>query len=123
MGTVRLGFNTLHYKQGDQFEITAWTSRLWTQRLSTSARLDGSIWGNMGGADSRLSPALAPTNDPLLQGGRRLNLLFGLNYYLPATRIPGQYFTVEGGVPVYQWLDGPQLSLNWILNASWNMAW
>ncbi len=122
-GVVRLGFNTLGYKQGDQVDLTVWASRLWTHRLSTSTRLDGNLWGNTAGQDYRLNPALAPTNNTLLQGGRRLNLLFGLNYFIPATRIPGQYLTVEGGLPVYQSLDGPQLGLNWILNAGWNMVW
>jgi hypothetical protein len=122
-GVVRLGFNTLGYKLGDQVNMTVWTSRLWTHRLSSSARLDSNIWGNIAGLDSRLNPALSPTNVTLLQGGRRVDLLFGLNYYLPASRIPGQYLTVEGGFPVYQSLDGPQLGVNWILNAGWNMVW
>jgi hypothetical protein len=122
-GVVRLGFNTLGYKLGDQVDMTTWVSRLWTNRLSTSARIDGNIWGNIAGLDNRLDPALAPTNSTLLQGGRRVDLLFGMNFYVPASRIPGQYLTVEGGFPVYQSLDGPQLGVNWILNAGWNMVW
>ncbi len=122
-GIVRLGFNTLGYKLGDQVDMTTWVSRLWTPRLSTSARLDSNIWGNIAGQDHRLNPALSPTNVTLLQGGRRIDLLFGLNYYLPASRIPGQYLTVEGGFPVYQSLDGPQLGQSWILNAGWNTVW
>lgn len=122
-GVVRLGFNTLGYKLGDQAVTTGWLSRCWTERFSTSARLDSLIWGNIAGQDGRLNPALSPTNATWLQAGRRIDLLFGLNYYLPATRIPGQYLSVEGGFPVYQSLDGPQLGLNWILNAAWTMAW
>ena len=84
---------------------------------------DSSIWGNIGGQDGRLNTTLAPTNGTVYQAGRRINLLCGLNYYLPATRVPGQYFSVEGGLPAYQSLAGPQLGLNWILNASWTMVW
>jgi len=32
----------------------------------------------------------------------------------------GNRLSLEGGVPVYQWLDGPQLELDYRLSASWN---
>ncbi len=72
-------------------------------------------------ADGDLNTALSPTNDPNLQGGSRLNALFGINYYLPAGRIPGQVLSIEAGAPVFQSLDGPQLGLQWILVAGWNL--
>ncbi|MBI2824393.1 MAG: transporter [Planctomycetia bacterium] len=123
IGTVRLGINRLDYKLGDRADLTAWIARRWGERLSTSFRIDNQWWGNVRGADPRLNTALAPTNDPQLQGGNRVDLLFGVNLFLPNTILPGQRFSIEGGAPVYQSLNGPQLGTSWLLNAGWNLVY
>ena len=123
IGTIRTGRNTYGYELGDMVDITAWTARRFSDRWSGSARLDERIWTHIRGADSRLDPALTPVNDPSLQGGRRLDLLFGLNYYLPDGRFPGQRISVETGIPIYQSLHGPQLRARWLLTVGWNMIW
>jgi hypothetical protein len=120
-GTVHLGLNGFDYEVGDQVDLTAWLSRRWGHCWGTSARIDWQAWGNVRGADPRLDTTLAPTNRPDMQGGTRLNMLFGLNFYLPENRIPGQLFSLEVGVPVFQSLDGPQLGLDWALIVGWNM--
>ena len=51
--------------------------------VGASVRIDGQGWGNVRGADPRLNTSLSPTNRPDMQGGTRLNLLFGINYFLP----------------------------------------
>jgi hypothetical protein len=51
----------------------------------------------------------------------RFNLLFGINYFVPAERITGQLFSIEVGAPVFQSLEGPQLGLDWTLIAGWNL--
>ena len=90
---------------------------------ATSIRFDGRAWGNVRGADARLNPMLSPTTNPGLQGGTRTDLLFGINYYLPDGRFPGQRFSVESGFPIYQNLHGPQLKARWILNLGYNFLW
>ena len=120
-GVIHTGLNRAGYEVGDQVDLTAWLARRWIDRLGTSARLDAQGWGNVRRADPRLDPTLAPTNRSDLQGGARLNLLFGLNYYLPATLIPGQIFSIEAGAPIFQSLEGPQLGLDWTLFAAWNL--
>ncbi len=120
-GTVRTGINTLNYKLGDAADLTAWLSRRWGRFVSTSARLDGQIQGNIIRDDSRLNPAQAPTNAPNHFGYERLNALIGINFYLPDGRFPGQRLSVEAGLPIYQSLEGPQLGADWMLNAGWNM--
>ena len=97
IGTVRTGSNRLDYRLGDRADVTAWFARRWGEYISTSFRLDWQWWGNVRNADPRLDPALAPTNDPLLQGGNRLDLLFGVNVFLPNTRLPGQRLSIEAG--------------------------
>jgi hypothetical protein len=120
IATARMGSNRLDYRLGDRVDLTAWFARRWGEMLSTSFRIDGQWWGNVRNADPRLDQALAPTNDPNLQGGTRLDLLFGVNLFLPNTRLPGQRISIEAGAPAYQSLNGPQLGTSWLMTAGWN---
>jgi hypothetical protein len=120
-GVIHTGLNRGGYEVGDQVDLTTWLSRRVGQYWATSARFDAQGWGNIRRADPRLNTALAPTNRPDMQGGARLNLLFGLNCYVPAKTLPGQIFSIEAGAPVFQALEGPQLGLDWTFLASWNL--
>jgi len=118
---IPLGLNRFNYEAGNEADITGWFSRRWTERWSTSARLDGLFIGDIRRADPRLDPRLAPTNRPSLQGSELLNALFGINYYLPDGRVPGQRLSIEAGLPIFQSLSGPQLGLDWAINSGWTM--
>lgn len=122
-GIIRLGLNRFNYRLGDQIDLTAWVSRRVSDRASISARLDDLMVGNIHRFDPRINQALVPTDVPSLQAFERTNLLFGLNYYFPDGRLPGQRFGFEAGFPVFQWVSGPQLGARWTLNAGWNMIW
>lgn len=121
IGTIRFGLNNLDYKLGNRLEMTGWLARKLSDNLSLSARLDGNLWANIFGADPRLNQALVPTNVPNDQGGRRLDMLFGANVYIPGDYIHAQWFSVEGGFPAYQSLFGPQLKATWMINAGYNL--
>ncbi|MGQ0636226.1 MAG: hypothetical protein ACT4QC_16555 [Planctomycetaceae bacterium] len=120
-GVIRFGINNFDYKLGDRVNLTAWVARRLSDYLSLSFRLDGNIWGDLFGADPRLNPFLTPTNNPSLQGGGRLDALFGMNLFVPGDYIPAQWFSVEGGIPAYQSLVGPQLKTGWTLTAGYNV--
>jgi outer membrane putative beta-barrel porin/alpha-amylase len=124
-GVIRLGENDRDYSLGDRFDATAWGAWDWFNWVSTSYRLDWSSWGNIDGADPALNPAVVPTADPNLRGGDRLDMLFGLNFYVPKGPrfIKGQVIAVEFGFPVFQDLDGPQLESDWVLWLGWQYAW
>lgn len=125
MGVVRLGENDDDYSLGNVFNSTIWGARNLSNWLSTATRLNWKIWGNIDGADPRLSPNVVPTADPDRRVGNRLDLLFSLNFLMakgPAL-IKGQRFAVEFGLPVYQWLDGPQLETNWLVTFGWRYDW
>lgn len=120
-GTIRFGINNFDYKLGDRLNLTAWLARRLSDNLSLSFRLDGNIWGDIYGADPRLNPFLTPSNNPSKQGGGRLDALFGMNLFIPGDFFPAQWFSIEGGIPAYQSLVGPQLKTSWTLTAGYNM--
>jgi hypothetical protein len=110
LGVIRLGENDNDYTFGNRFDATGWLTRLFGSGLSGSVRLDWNWWGNIDGADPELNPMVVPTADPDLRAGSRLDALLGLNFVHG-----GLSLAVEGGVPVYQDLDGPQLETDWLL--------
>lgn len=123
LGDVHLGRNRFKYRLGDQVGLTTWAARRWTETIASSARLDAQIFTNIRGADKRIDPALSPLNRSNLRGGERLDLLFGLNYFLgPWQRVPGQFLSIEAGFPIYQSLDGPQPRARWLLNTGLQCA-
>lgn len=115
IGTIRIAENNNDYSLGDQYELTWWGARIWFDWLSSSVRMSFQHWFDIDGADPALNPAMVPTADPSLRGGKRLDLLFGINSYISRGVFSGFRFAVEGGLPIYQSLDGPQLETDWIL--------
>jgi hypothetical protein len=119
--TVRLGRNRHDYRLGNRYRLSAWVGWKLTEWMSISARLDGQLWENISGADPALDPMDAPTKDTNLQGGRRIDGLLGVNFYVPAGILKGVRFAVEAGAPLYQSLNGPQLQTDWLVHvgAQW----
>ena len=83
--------------------------------VSSSLRLKGEIEENIDGIDPRLNPALVPTVDPDRRGGNRVEIGLGLNFMIPSGPLQGVGLSVEGLVPVYQDLEGPQLERDYTL--------
>lgn len=125
LGVIRLGENDEDYTLGNVLSSTVWGSRNINNWISTATRLNWKIWGNINGADPRLNPAVVPTADPDRRAGNRLDLLFSLNFLIPKgpQLIKGQSLAVEFGLPVYQWLDGPQLETDWLVTFGWRYDW
>lgn len=113
--TLRLGENGNDYTLGNRYHLAAWGSRKLTQWLSSSVRIAGQIWDNINGADPALNPAMVSTADPKRRGGKRVDLLLGIDLYVPRGKLKGLRMAVEGGVPLYQSLDGPQLETDWLV--------
>ncbi len=120
MNTVRLGRNSSGYRFGNQYQLTAWGAYGVTDWFAPYVRLDGRIWDNITGADPAYGAV--PTSaeaSPNLQAGERINMLFGFNLYAPRGVLKGNRLTVEGGIPVYEHLTGPQLGMAWSFNIGW----
>ena len=132
-GTFWLNDNSANYRLGDQFETTAWVAKPWAQWVSTSFRLAYKLWGNINGSDSRImqsNPMMglktSPLAQPNQQGGQQLSTLLGVNFLIPKPqwfKVGSNRISIEGGIPVYQNLSGPQLGLSWQLTAGWQISW
>jgi hypothetical protein len=119
LGTVRLGSNANDYRLGNAYRLGAWTQLKVTDWFGPTIRLDWHAWENIHGADPTLDPTRNPAFDATKQSGERLDFLAGLNFYIGKGALKGNRFSVEGGVPLYQNLAGPNMGVNWMITASW----
>ena len=64
---------------------------------------------------------MVPTADASLQGGERIDVLAGINFHSSGGGT-GHRLAIEVGAPVYENLDGPQMSTSWTFTAGWQYA-
>jgi len=122
LGVLQAGSNSEGYKAGNEYTISTWVGRRWTQWFRTSFRLKWQQWFDPTGADDQLNPALSPLADPSMQAGRRLDALFGMDFYVLGSRLKGSRISVEAGLPAFQDLSGPQLRTDWLLTVGFQFA-
>lgn len=114
---IQLGTNDHHYRFGNRYQPSVWVARDVVDWLTVSLSAKGEIWGNVHGADPRLSISDQPTNDPNRQGGKRLDAALSITVHPRFLR--GHQFLFEGQFPVAQSLDGPQLQRSWLFHCGW----
>lgn len=124
VGTARLGENSAGWTAGNRVDFTGWVAYPWTKWLSTSVRFGAHWWSNYDGDEPRPPPPpTIPTARPDLRGGTSVDLLGGINLLVPLGRLLGKHrFAIEGGAPLEQWLDGPQLETDWRFVVGWQKA-
>jgi len=127
LGTTRLGENQQGYTEGNRYQINSWGAYRWVEWVSTSVRFNWQQWGNIKGRDKQLQTTIGPNNlvetaDPNLQGGKRLDLMGGVNILFPEWMGLENHLSVEAGLPIYQYLDGPQLKQSWSFWAGWQIV-
>ena len=121
--TIRLDENNSDYTLGNRFAASSWLARKLNKSLSLSGRLNLETWKNIDGNDARLNPMMVPTADASRRGGTRLDVLAGLNVFMPDGHLKGHRIAIEGAIPVLQNLDGPQLKTQWTFTFGWQYAW
>ncbi|MEI6891757.1 MAG: transporter [Pontiella sp.] len=109
-GTFCLNENDHEYTQGNRYSLSVWGLRDLCAASAVSLRLKGSRVENIKGADPALNAMMTPLADPNLRAGTQLNLLAGMDYRKGPVRL-----SLEGGVPVVQEVDGPQLETRWMV--------
>jgi hypothetical protein len=120
--TVRFGRNDHDYRLGNEYGGSGWVAYAFTDWFAPSLRVEGKEWENITGADPALATNPTPEGRPNLRAGSRVDLLFGLNLYVPKGVLTGNRLYIEGGLPIYQDLTGPQLGTAWMIGAGWTYA-
>jgi len=115
--TLRFGRNGNGYRLGKEYGLMGWIGYAVTDWFAPSLRVNGRIWGNVHGTDPEVDPMFDAEGDPHRQGGRRVDLLLGTNFYVPRGILKGTRVNVEAGLPIYESLNGPQLSTRWLFSA------
>jgi hypothetical protein len=95
---IRTGTNDNDYSLGNRYSGTFWAARRFSRWVSASARIEGTTWDDIEGADPRLpgpGALVVPTARPDLRGGSRVDVGVGVNVYIRK--------------------DGPQLETDWIV--------
>ncbi|MGC1862961.1 MAG: outer membrane beta-barrel protein [Methylocystis sp.] len=112
-----LGVNPEGYMWGNYQEANGWLGYSWVPGFTTTFRINGNIQDHIVGADPWIVAKIQAA-DPLLYGGKRLELFGGASLDGKLVGVPGVSLLVEGGVPVYQNLIGPQLAKAWQATAA-----
>ena len=111
---IKLNKNTIGYKLGNVYHITAWANYKFLSFVSGSVRGEGILTGNITGSDPELADPYFPTSDPTTvtenYGGKVVNLYAGLNFHVKQPVLKNFTLLVEYGMPVYQNLNGIQMA-------------
>lgn len=118
MYTYHTGTNDGGYSLGDSLKITSWLQRA-LGPASAWLRTAFSDTGHIHGQDAQIQKILdpmmgspMPDADPRNYGGQRLDGLLGTSIKIGPASVG-----VEGGIPIYQYLNGLQLKASWFLTA------
>jgi hypothetical protein len=78
----------------------------------------------MGEINGRDANIVAPvqTADPNNYGGEQIDLKFGLNLIVQTGWMRGHRLAIEGGIPLMQDLNGPQMEMDYTLTVGWQYA-
>jgi hypothetical protein len=116
-GRIPLAANPEGYLYGDLHVLSGWGGYTWTPGITTTFRISGSTQGQIRGFDP-LIIGKAPAANPNYYGGQRVETFAGMT--LNGGFIGYDFVTlaIEAGLPVYQNLNGPQLSKNWQAGAA-----
>jgi nitrous oxide reductase accessory protein NosL len=120
MYTIRTARNDNDWRFGDSLKVTGWLQRAlgpFTSWVRMAYNDTGRIRGKDAEIEKLIHPAMGmgapmPDADPNNYGGQRLDGLIGLSYTKGAFSVG-----VEGGIPLYQDLNGLQLKTRWVINA------
>ncbi len=113
-GTVRLGDNDEGYAFGDRAMATAWVAASVTQGVAISGRVQAESLGSIDGIDPMIVGPVQTAN-PDFHGGESLTGLIGVNFAATGGSLRGWRLGIEGGVPIVQDLNGPQMPTDYTL--------
>ena len=102
---------------GNYQEVNGWAGYTWFPGFTTTARANFNVQSPIVGADGWIIGKIQVA-DPNFYGGKRIELFGGASLDGKLLGFSGVSLLVEGGIPVYQNLDGPQLAKAWQATAA-----
>ena len=120
-GRLDLGRNDEDYAVSDAGVLDLWASLPFDRDVLLTLGLRTSFWGDMHGEDDELDPDVDPLDDEHRQGGLRTDLILGAGWELGDARDANR-LELELGIPIDEWLDGPQMSTEWLLGVGWRYS-
>jgi opacity protein-like surface antigen len=109
---LALGPNPQGYYWGNYQEVNGWVGYTLLPGLTATFRSQFNIQSEISGANPWLIGKL-PSANPENYGGKVISVFAGAELDGKLIGFPGVSLGVEGGVPVYQNLNGPQLARVW----------
>jgi len=112
---IKLNYNTLGYKDGNQYHLSAWAGYQLLPFVSGTLRAEGDHADRIAGADKAIALPVYESNDPTTvtgnYGGSWMSLYAGLNFHVMKPALNKFRILAEYGMPVYQNLNGTQQAL------------
>ncbi len=121
MATLRLYDNKEDYRLGNVFDATAWAAQRWLSWMSTSARISAKSEAGIKGRDLVITGG-SPVFDPANSGRDEVKVLLGVNFLGTHGWVKDQRLAFEIGAPVYENVDGVQMSQEWAATLGWQTA-
>lgn len=121
IATLRLYDNEEDYRLGNVLDATAWVAQRWQSWLSTSARISAKSEGGIKGRDMVITGG-NPVSDPANSGRDEVDVLLGVNLLGTDGWVKNQRLAFEIGAPVYENVDGVQMSHDWTATLGWQTA-
>jgi hypothetical protein len=107
-----LAANPQGYLYGDLHEFNGWGGYTWIKGFTTTVRVGASTQGPIRGLDPMIRGRAQAAN-PDFYGGQRVEIFGGATISGAFVGLDAMTVAIEAGLPVYQSLNGPQLSKNW----------
>ena len=118
-GVVRVMDNSRGYRLGNRFSLSVWGAHNLSDWVSVSLRGLFETWGDVSGFDPGTDGAFDPSANSFAQGGERVQIPIGVSFFLRQGAFTRHRLLLEWYYPVHQDLNGPQLSTDRTIVASW----
>ena len=104
---------------GNEFTFSVWAAYNVSDWVSFSMRGLFEQWGDVSGSDPGTDGTIDPSANSFAQGGERVQIPFGISFFLREGPAEGHRLLLEWYYPVHEDLNGPQLSTESTFVISW----
>lgn len=129
-GTIRLeNQNDQDYRLGNQYELVSWTGYNLADWISLNTGISFKYTGKMKGTQAdlnQMAPGMRQSVTTAFSenyGGQELTLILGTNLINPSGPLAGHRLALDLRLPLWQDLNGYQLSTDSILTIGWQKSW